>query len=102
MRGFKGCLLLLPIFPSIMAVAIAGARPAAAQVTGAEAAVADAEEAVRHAEAERALWTSAEDAMRKARRALRDGDTMQALRQARIAREQSELGIAQKSYPPFR
>ena len=48
------------------------------------------------------LWTSAEEALRSARRAFEDGDLATALAQARVAKEHAELAIAQKRYPPFR
>jgi uncharacterized protein GlcG (DUF336 family) len=102
MRGFKRWVLVFPIALSIIAAAVANAKPGAQDVSAAEAAIAEAEAAVRQAEAERALWTSAEDALRKARRALQEGDPTMAVEQARIAQKHSELGIAQKSYPPFR
>lgn len=47
-------------------------------------------------------WTSAEDALRKTRRALQEGDRAMTVDQARIAQKHAELGIAQKSYPLFR
>ncbi|CAN0373054.1 unnamed protein product, partial [Phaeothamnion confervicola] len=68
----------------------------------AQVAVAAAQTAVERAAAENALWTSAEDALRKARRALQDGAPELAVEQARIAQKHSELGIAQKDYPLFR
>ncbi|MBI3528554.1 MAG: hypothetical protein HY067_11370 [Betaproteobacteria bacterium] len=102
MRGFKRWVLVFSIALSIIGAAIANAAPVAPDASGAEAAIAEAEAAARQAEAQRALWTSAEDALRKARRALQEGDTTMAVEQARIAQKQSELGIAQKSYPPFR
>ena len=67
-----------------------------------EAAVAKAQMAVQQAQAQRALWTSAEEALRKARSALREGNIALAVEQARIAQEHAELGIAQKNYPLFR
>jgi hypothetical protein len=68
----------------------------------ARAAIAQAERAVRRAEAQRVLWTTAEEALRGARRAFEDGDLAAAVAQARIAREHADLAIAQKRYPPFR
>lgn len=61
-------------------------------------AVAAAEKAVAAARAENALWTSAEDALRQARRALEGGDAAAAIRHANFASEQAALGIAQKQY----
>ena len=66
------------------------------------AAIAQAERAVRRAEAQRMLWTTADEALRGARRAFEVGDLAAAVAQARIAREHAELAIAQKRYPPFR
>lgn len=68
----------------------------------ARAAIAQADRAVRRAEAQRMLWTTAEMALRSARRAFEDGDLAAAIAQARVAKEHAELAIAQKRYPPFR
>ena len=57
---------------------------------------------MKQASEARALWTSAEDAMRKARRAMQEGNAAVAIEQALLARKQAELGIAQKSYPLVR
>jgi hypothetical protein len=100
MRGFKRWMLVTPIALSVIGIAVANGNPVAADE--AEAAVADAQAWVKQAQAERALWTSAEDALRKARHALQEGDRAMAVEQARIAQKQAELGIAQKSYPLFR
>jgi murein lipoprotein len=102
MRGYKRWVFVFSIALSIIGTAIANANPVAPDTAAAESAIAEAEAAVRQAQAERALWTSAEDALRKARRALQEGDTTMAVKQARIAQKQSELGIAQRNYPPFR
>lgn len=69
------------------------------QAARAKAAVAEAERAVGRAYAQRALWTTAEEALRTARRALEQGNLTRAIEQARVAREHAHLGIAQKSYP---
>ena len=68
----------------------------------ARAAIAQADRAVRRAEAQRMLWTTAEEALRGARRAFEDGDLAAAVAQARVAKEHAELAIVQKRYPPFR
>ena len=95
-------MLIAPIALSMIGVAVANENAVTADALVAETAVADAEAAVQRADAQRALWTSAQDALRKARRALQEGNTAMAVEQARIAQKQSELGIAQKSYPLFR
>jgi len=68
----------------------------------ARAAIARAERAVRRAEALHMLWTTADEALRGARRAFEAGDLAAAGAQARVAREHADLAIAQKRYPPFR
>ncbi|HEX7953797.1 MAG TPA: hypothetical protein VF523_12085 [Burkholderiales bacterium] len=97
MDAFTRWIVVLPIVLSMAATACAaGNRGTAA------AAVAEAQAAVDRAAAEHALWTSAEDALRRARSALQHGDVVLAIEQAHIARKHTELGIAQKSYPLFR
>jgi hypothetical protein len=97
MRNLKRWMLAVLItFP---AIAVASEKPDA---SSAEVAIAEAEAAVKQASTRRALWTSAEDALRRARRALQEGNAAMAIEQARIAQKQSELGIAQKDYPLFR
>lgn len=79
------------------------ARPAQSlNAEVARAAIAQAERAIRRAEAQRMLWTTADEALRGARRAFEDGDLAAAVAQARVAKEHAELAIAQKRYPPFR
>jgi predicted nuclease with RNAse H fold len=85
---------------SMRGVAVADEHPVTTDA--AEAAVAQAQAAVKLAADQRALWTSAEEALRKARRALREGNAAMAVELARFAQKQSELGIAQKDYPLFR
>jgi hypothetical protein len=96
MRGLKRWILTVLIgFP---AIAVASEKPDA---SSAEVAIVEAEAAVKQASTRRALWTSAEDALRRARRALQEGNAAMAIEQARIAHKHSELGIAQKDYPLF-
>jgi len=80
---------------------VAGPAPAL-DAKGARAAVVQAERSVRLAEEKRMLWTSAEEALRSARRAFEDGDLATAVAQARVAKEHAELAIVQTRYPPFR
>jgi hypothetical protein len=60
-----------------------------------------AQAAVRAAAAKRALWTTAEDAMRLAQAAFLRGEYREAMRAAQTAAEQAQLGIAQTQYPMF-
>lgn len=75
------------------------AGPATASGNDARAAVSAAETAVAQAAAGNALWTSAEEALRRARGALEAGDPAAATRWAETASEQARLGLAQKQYP---
>ena len=70
--------------------------------SNAEVAIAEAAAAVEQASIRRALWTTAEAALRRARLALQEGNVMKAIEEARVAQKHSELGIAQKDYPLFR
>jgi hypothetical protein len=60
-----------------------------------------AQTAVQAAAANRALWTTAEDAMKLARAAFVRGDYPEAIHAAQTAAEQAQLGIAQTQYPMF-
>ncbi len=71
----------------------------AATAGDARIAVAHAERAVAAARAQNALWTSAEDALRRAERAMADGNVAAALECARFAAGQAQLGLEQKHYP---
>lgn len=46
-----------------------------------------------------ALWTTAEDALKKAKEAAAKADSAAVLKDAKIASEHAKLGIEQKSYP---
>jgi hypothetical protein len=100
MNGFRRWMLVLPVIVTIIGKVGANEEPHAPDL--AASAVAQAEAAVKLASGERALWTSAEDALRKAHRALQEGNSAVAIEQAHIAQKQAELGMAQKSYPLFR
>ena len=65
----------------------------------ARAAIAEAERIVAAARLQNALWTTAEEALINARRALDSGDETLAAERARFAADQAALGIAQKQYP---
>lgn len=82
------------------AVATNQADPAE-QVQQARAAVAAAKDAVEAAAQKRALWTSAQDALKQAEEALAQQDYTAAERLAQFAAEQAKLGIEQLGYPHF-
>lgn len=78
--------------------------PAAAaigsSVTAAEMSLAEAEVAVAHARAEKALWTTAFDALQQARASRRNGDVAGTVAWSARARELCDLSIGQLAYPP--
>jgi len=100
--NFKRWMWGVPVALSMAVPSLANEAPGVSDSAAAASAIAAAEAAVKQADAQHALWTSAEDALRKARRALQEGNIATALEQARVAQTQSELGIAQKGYPLFR
>lgn len=67
----------------------------------AKKALADAEADVKAAKAKEALWTTAEDALKKAQEASKKGDSAETVKQAKYASGQAKLGIEQKTYPPL-
>jgi hypothetical protein len=71
------------------------------QAQQARAAVAAARAAVEAAGRERALWTTARDALKDAEKALTREDYAAAERLAQFATEQAKLGIEQLRYPHF-
>ena len=96
---------MIPVFGIATAACASGVAAGPARqfdAKAARAAIVQAERSVRLAEEKRMLWTSAEEALRSARRAFEDGDLATAVAQARVAKEHAELAIVQKRYPPFR
>jgi hypothetical protein len=67
----------------------------------ASAEVERAQQSVQAARERRALWTTAQDALAQAQAALERGDYAAALRAARFAAEQAQLGIVQSAAPRF-
>lgn len=72
-----------------------------AQAQQARAAVAAARDAVESAAHKGALWTTAQDALKRAEQALAQQDYAAAQRFAQFAAEQAKLGIEQLGYPHF-
>lgn len=65
----------------------------------AKAAVEKAEADVKAAQAKNALWTTAQDALKKAKEAADKGDSANAMKFAKTASEHAALGMQQQSYP---
>lgn len=58
-----------------------------------------AEADVKEAREQKALWTTADDALKKAQDAAAKGDSAATLKFAKTASEHAKLGLKQKSYP---
>lgn len=66
----------------------------------AKQALAKAETDVKEAQAKDALWTTAQDALKKAKEAAGKGDNGEVIKESLKASEHAQLGIKQLSYPP--
>lgn len=73
------------------------AKPALSEE--ARQALAKAEADVKEVKAQKALWTTAEDALKKAQEAAAKGDSAATLKFSKTAIEHARLGLVQKSYP---
>jgi hypothetical protein len=78
----------------------AGDRPNAKLTPQAEQALAKAERDVKSAAEQRSLWTTADEAIKRAREAAQEGRSDDLLKYAAIASVQARLGIDQTRYPP--
>lgn len=65
----------------------------------AKAAVEKAEADTKAAQAKNSLWTTAQDALKKAKEAADKGDSANAIKFAKVASEHAALGMQQQSYP---
>jgi len=73
------------------------AKPALSEE--ARQALAKAEVDVKEAKTQKALWTTAEDALKKAQEAAAKGDSAATLKFSKSASEYVRLGLMQKTYP---
>ncbi len=73
------------------------AKPALSEE--ARQALAKAEADVKEAKAQKSLWTTAEDALKKAKEAAAKGDSAATLKFSKTASEHARMGLTQKSYP---
>jgi hypothetical protein len=78
-----------------------GGEASPADARRAQEAVHQAEDAVRRAQEQRALWTTAQEALERARAAAARGDYPAAIAAARFATQQARLGMEQTRYPRF-
>ncbi|MDD5241246.1 MAG: hypothetical protein PHG47_05915 [Sulfuricella sp.] len=80
------------------AVTSEAAKPALSEE--ARQALAKAEADIKEARTKKALWTTAENSLKKAKEAATKADSAAVLKHAKAASEQARLGLAQLSYPP--
>lgn len=66
----------------------------------AKQALSKAEADVKEAQSKKALWTTAQDALKKAKEAADKGDSAGVIAASKKASDQAHLGIKQLSYPP--
>lgn len=66
----------------------------------AKQALSKAETDVKEAQAKDALWTTAQDALKKAKESAVKGDSAMVIKESHLASEHAQLGIKQLSYPP--
>lgn len=95
-KSFKG---MVVAFACIAVPCLGHATEGSAAAARAE--VIRAQEAVADAQARGALWTTARDALREAQAALQAGGHDAAVKAARFAAQQAQLGIDQLAYPRF-
>lgn len=79
------------------AMAAEAAKPAISEEARQE--LAKAEIDVKEAKTRKALWTTAEDALKKAQEAAAKADSAATLKYSKTASELARLGIGQLSYP---
>lgn len=73
--------------------------PKAALTESATKALAQAEADVKAAKAKKALWTTTNDALKKAKEAAEKGDSAAVEKNAKTASEHAKLGLGQAEYP---
>ena len=79
-----------------------GGAPAKAEASisaEAQAALTAAQADVKAAKAKNALWTTAESALKAAEEAAAKGDSATVLKEAKLASNQAQKGLAQLNYP---
>jgi hypothetical protein len=85
--------------PEVTPVAGVKAPEVASLSEEAKAALAKAEADVKEAQAKKALWTTAQDALKAAKAAAEKNDSAAVIKNANKASEHARLGIEQTKYP---
>lgn len=95
-----GCESAMPVKAEApQAAAKTQAEPKAQLTEEAKQALAKAEADIQAAQAQKALWTTAQDALKKAKAAAEANDSAAVIKHAKEASEFARLGIAQTQYP---
>jgi len=88
-----------PQAPAKVEIAPKVEAPKAQLTEEARQALAQAEADVKAAQAKKALWTTAQEAMKQARESAEQNDSAAVIKYSRMASEYAQLGIAQTQYP---
>lgn len=100
--ALAGCESTMPVkaqAPQAPAKVEAAPAPKAQLTEEAKQALAKAEADIQAAQAKKALWTTAQDALKKAKAAAEANDSAAVIKHAKEASEFAQLGIAQTQYP---
>jgi len=100
--ALAGCASTTPVkaeAPQVPAKTEAAAAPKAQLTDEAKQALAKAEADIKSAQTKKALWTTAQDALKKAKTAAEENDSAAVIKHAKEASELAQLGIAQTQYP---
>lgn len=96
MIALAGCQASAPVKQE--AAPAAAAKPTLSD--DAVKALAQAEADIKAAQSQNALWTTAADALKKAKEAAAATDSAAVIKNAKTASEQAKLGLEQKKYAP--
>jgi murein lipoprotein len=98
--ALAGCASTTPVIAEApQAVAKTEAAPKAQLTEEAKQALAKAEADIKSAQAKKGLWTTAQDALKKAKAAAEANDSAAVIKHAKEASELAQLGISQTQYP---
>jgi len=97
--GLSGCADMKTSQPTRQPAAAATAAATPTISAEAQAALTAAQAAVKDAKAKNALWTTAESALKAAEDAATKGDSATVLKQAKLASDHVQKGLAQLNYP---
>lgn len=95
----SGCESTMPTKPEAPKAPVKAEAPQAQLSDEAKQALAQAEADVKAAQEKKALWTTAQDALKLAKEAAKKNDSAAVIKNAKQASEHAKLGIAQSQYP---